>query len=154
MFAFEYIIQRKMFDKSSVFVMTPKNEVFRLEIDRDAQKEICQVFADSTSSMIDGKNGVAFDGNYKPEDKEYLCIKGYQLPNSVMNAIRTPLGVEAYTKNLKEQEKGNGNFNGYPEIKAIFVGKMESDGQAEHFYVAFQRYRREQNLVNLPFCLY
>lgn len=143
-----------MFDNSSVYVLTIENVILRLEIDKATQNAICSTFSSSVESLVCGKTGHAFSANYKPEDDEYLTIEGFQLMDEIKDAIRNPLGVTAYGKDPDIRDDGEEDFTGYPDIKAIFVGERIQDDETEKFNVAFQRYRREQNLVALPFRLF
>lgn len=120
-------------------------EIFRLEVDADTQKSICNVFSEATADLTSAKTKVVFDGSYKPLDDEYLSIENFQLADEIKDAIRNPIGVTKY-------QKINGTF---PEIKAIFVGERIETKDTEKFIVAFQRFKKEQyistNFFNLFF---
>ena len=120
-------------------------EIFRVEVDADTQKSICNVFSEATEDLTSAKTKVVFDGSYKPLDDEYLSIENFQLADEIKDAIRNPLGVTKY-------QKINGTF---PEIKAIFVGERIEAKDTEKFIVAFQRFKKEQyistNFFNLFF---
>lgn len=143
-----------MFENSPIFILTSDNNILKLEIDRDTQDAICSMFSSSVDSLVKGKTGHIFTANYKPEDDEYLKIEGFQLSDDIKDAIRYPLGILKYEKNPEVRDGGDEDFIPYPEIKAIFVGERIQDEDTEKFNVAFQRYRREQNLIALPFRLF
>lgn len=136
-----------MFENSSVMIIKSgfPLEIFRLEVDADTQKSICNVFSEATADLTSAKTKVVFDGSYKPLDDEYLSIENFQLADEIKDAIRNPIGVTKY-------QKINGTF---PEIKAIFVGERIEAKDTEKFIVAFQRFKKEQyistNFFNLFF---
>lgn len=136
-----------MFENSSVMIIKSgfPLEMFRLEVDADTQKSICNVFSKTTADLISAKTKVVFDGSYKPLDDEYLSIENFQLADEIKDAIRNPIGVTKY-------QKINGIF---PDIKAIFVGERIETKDTEKFIVAFQRFKKEQyistNFFNLFF---
>lgn len=134
-----------MFEKCSIMVMCADEQqpIRRIEIDANTQESLCKMLADAAAGLINDKEKVEFDGSYKPDQDEFLCISNIQLPDEIKDAIRDPLGVSAY-------ESVNGE---YPAIKAIFVGELTEGDETEKFDVAFQRFRREQyistNSINL-----
>lgn len=136
-----------MFENSSIMIVKSgfPLEIFRVEVDADTQKSICNVFSEATEDLTSAKTKVVFDGSYKPLDDEYLSIENFQLADEIKDAIRNPLGVTKY-------QKINGTF---PEIKAIFVGERIEAKDTEKFIVAFQRFKKEQyistNFFNLFF---
>ena len=140
-----------VFNDSSVFIMASDDKIYRLEVDRDAQRAICETFSSSVESMIKGKTPRDYEVNYKAEDDEILRIENFLLPDDIKDAIRNPIGVEAYKKDKDVVSEGDEDFLGFPEIKAIFVGERTQDKEGEHFNIGFQRYRKEQNLAALPF---
>ena len=125
-----------MFEKCSIMVLCADEQqsVRRIEIDADTQETICKLFADATTELTSNKEKVEFDGSYKPDQDEFLCISNFQLSDDIKDAIRDPLGVTAY-------EKVNGE---YPAIKAVFVGVRTEEKETEKFIVSFQRFRKEQ----------
>lgn len=136
-----------MFQNSSVFVLAGginDNKVFRIDVDSDTQTSICKSFSDAVTQLTSGKERIAFDGSYKPDENEYLFIENYQISDDIMNAIRDPLGVDTYKKQASQ----------FPEIKAIFVGERTEKNGSEQFSTAFQRFRKEQYISNKHFNLF
>lgn len=136
-----------MFQNSSVFVLAGginDNKVFRIDVDSDTQTSICKSFSDAVTQLTSGKERIAFDGSYKPDENEYLFIENYQISDDIMNAIRDPLGVDTYKKQARQ----------FPEIKAIFVGERTEKNGSEQFSAAFQRFRKEQYISNKHFNLF
>lgn len=137
-----------MFENCSIIVIANGNhldELYRLEVDADTQREVCSSFDRALNDLISEKTKISFDGSYKPHNDEFLAIENFQLSDTIKDAIRDPLGVPAY-------QKENGEFY---DIKAIFVGKRIETDDTERFKVAFQRFRKEQYIstswVNLFF---
>lgn len=141
-----------MFADSSVFILSGSGKIYKLELDRDTQRSVCKSFSDAVDSMLRGREVVDFKVNYKPEDDEILRIENYLISDGIKDAIRNPLGIDSYQKNAEVEAEPN--QGGYPEIKAIFVGEKTQSPAGELFSVAFQKYRREQNLSALPFRLF
>ncbi|WP_278997910.1 Kiwa anti-phage protein KwaB-like domain-containing protein [[Ruminococcus] lactaris] len=137
-----------MFENCSIIIIangSHVDELYRLEVDADTQKEICLSFDSAVDDLLSEKTKISFDGSYKPHNDEFLAIENFQLSDAIKDAIRDPLGVPAY-------QKENGEFY---DIKAIFVGKRIETDDTERFKVAFQRFRKEQYIstswVNLFF---
>ena len=134
-----------MFDKCSVMIVCADDQqtIKRLELDAETQENICFDFSEADHDLIEGKRREEFDGGYKPEQDEYLCISNFQLPDEIKDAIRNPLGVSPYEK----------IGDTYPPIKSVFVGNYYEKDESEMFHVAFQRFRKEQyistNNINL-----
>lgn len=135
-----------MFKNCSIMVIRADDpsQILRLEVDEKTQRSICKTFATAVVDLVDDKTGVPFDGSYKPNDDEFLSVEGFMLPDEIKDAIRNPVGTTAYKK---EEE-------GFPEIKAIFVGECIRRNGTETFKVAFQRFRKEQYISTRGFNLY
>jgi len=128
-----------MFENCPVMLVkanTPSIEVCKLELTDEAQYEVCRFFSDAASEMRSGKTKIQFDGRYSPREDEYFAVQDFQLSEEIICAIRDPTGVPAYAE---EKE-------GFPNIKAIFVGKREESGEVERYVAAFQCFRKEQYL--------
>lgn len=137
-----------MFENCSIIVIANGDhldELYRLEVDADTQREVCSSFYSALNDLISEKRKISFDGSYKPHNDEFLAIENFQLSDAIKDVIRDPLGVPAY-------QKENGEFY---DIKAIFVGKRIETDDTERFEVVFQRFRKEQYIstswVNLFF---
>lgn len=136
-----------MFENCSIIVIangSHLDELYRLEVDADTQREVCSSFDIALNDLISEKTKISFDGRYKPHDDEFLVIENFQLSDAIKDAIRDPLGVPAY-------QKENGEFY---DIKAIFVGKRIETDDTERFEVVFQRFRKEQYISTSWFNLF
>ncbi len=140
-----------MFNDCSVFILSTDEKIYRLELERNDQQAICEAFALSVDSMISGTTKRIFEVNYKLEDDEIYRIQNFLLPDEIKDAIRNPIGVDSYKNDSGILSNGNEDSFGFPKIKAFFVGERIQDARGEHFNIGFQKYRKEQNLISLPF---
>ena len=140
-----------MFADSSLFVLAFDGRIYRIEIDRETQKSICEAFSSSVELMVNRKTLRDFEVNYKPEDDEILRIENFLLPNGIKDAVRNPMGVDSYKKDPSIGDTDEEGYAAFPEIKAVFVGERTQDLEGEHFNIAFQRFRKEQNITSIPF---
>ena len=84
-----------MFENCSIIIIANGNhldELYRLEVDADTQKEICLSFDSAVDDLISEKTRISFDGRYKPHSDEFLAIENFQLSDEIKDAIRDPLG--------------------------------------------------------------
>ena len=125
-----------MFEHSSVFALLKDDNVYKIELHKDVQKEICQTFCNSACELL-GREKVKFDGSYKPEDDESLFISEFKIADELKDAIRNPIGIQSF--NPKEYDVAL-------DVKAVFVGECEESEEKEIFRAAFQRVRKEQHI--------
>lgn len=123
-----------MFDNASLMVYTKDNRIYRIVTNRDTQNSLCENFTDSYTNFFEGKNKIIFDGKYKPEEDELLYINSFQIDDSILDAIRMPISIEA-APNLIDN------------IKFIFIGQKEESESSEEFKIAFQKFKNEQYIV-------
>ncbi len=136
-----------MFENSSIMVLLnddSENTIQLLEVDRTTQREICNTFSGAISQLLTGKQMVAFDGCYKPDEDEVLSICNFHMPEYIIDAVRDPLGMKTFTYTAGED----------PEIRAILIGERLEDNNTEIFNIAFQRFRKEQYLSTKKYSLY
>ncbi len=136
-----------MFDNSSIMMLLNdgnENQVCLLEVDKTTQVAICRSFAKSADPLLRGKQIIAFDGSYKPNEDEGLSIFNFHLPETITDAVRDPLGLQSFAYD-KDAE---------PDIRAIFVGERTENDNTEVFTVAFQRFRKDQYLSTKKFSLF
>ena len=136
-----------MFDNSSVMVMRTVDqvvEVYKLDLDEETRRAICQSFSRAQAKMAANKEKVIFDGSYSPNPDEFLTIESFSLGDKIEAALRNPIGLESY-------QRVEGAF---PEIQAILVGEWENTDQGEKFTAAFQRFRKDQYILPKRFNLF
>lgn len=125
-----------MFKNASIMVMLEDNnmlEVCKLETDRNTQISICKSFSEAYRKYITGKEKIKFDGKYKPENDEILCISDFILSEDVVSAIKEPAGVKTFIPDEENKEC----------IRAIFVGE-EKENKVK---IAFQKFKKEQYIT-------
>ena len=68
-----------MFEKCSIMVIAADDStlIYRFEVDAETQESICASFSSSVNELVSGKEKVEFDGKYKPEQDEFLCINKF-----------------------------------------------------------------------------
>lgn len=129
-----------MFESSSIMILANTDEksdrVLKLETNQDTQNKIDEIFDVAKRKLVDTKGAIEFNGTYKPDKDEYLFIQNFELDDDIIDAIRNPLSVDKF-------EKRHGK---YPNIKAIFVGERQENKESESFYIAFQLFKKEQQL--------
>ncbi len=132
-----------MFKNCSIMVIRADDpsQILRLEVDEKTQQAICRTFSAAVEDLVKDKTRVPFDGSNKPNDNEFLAIEDFMLPDEIKEAIRNPMGVTAYKK----------EGEGFPEIKAIFIGKCSKRNETEEFKVAFQCFKKEQYISTRGF---
>lgn len=136
-----------MFKNSSVMILLndgTDNPVCLLEVEKSTQEAICSSFEEASLPLLSGKQIVPFDGSYKPNEDEGLCITNFQLPEVITDAIRNPLGLQTLVHD-KDVEL---------DIRAVFVGERTEENNTEVFTVAFQRFRKEQYISTKKFNLF
>ena len=87
--------------------------------DEDTQSTINDLFSSVSEKYITDFSSIDFDGKYTPQDddKEYLVIRKFILPEEIKRAIRNPLGVGIY----KETE------GILPGIKVLFPRELHCE---------------------------
>lgn len=124
-----------MFKDQSLFAILEEgksNRITRIEVTRDSQKDIYNLFGKAYETFNKSKQAISFDGCYKPDMNEVLSIKDFKISDEIIEAIKNPIGVRAFVP----------EFNNPPIIKALFIGKRNK--KTEGITIAFQRFRKEQ----------
>jgi hypothetical protein len=121
-----------------IITSSSKERIYRLDIDADVQKSINKIFSNYITNVLDKKEMLDFDCDYKLDDNECFKIKDYELPEDIIKAINNPIGIEKFEKIDKD----------FPEIKVIFVGNCVKNGDNEECIVAFQVFRKNQYISN------
>lgn len=132
-----------MFKNASIMVMLEDNnmlEVCKLETDRNTQKSICKSFSEAYGKYVTGKERIKFDGKYKPENDEILCISDFDIPEDVFSAIEEPAGIKTFIPDEYANEC----------IRSIFVGEKKED----KIKIAFQKFKKDQYISMKGFNLF
>lgn len=98
----------------SLFALTsnPSSRIVKFEISAPVQAELTEYLKEQEQKFDEAQEEIEFDGKYKPEPDEILCINGYDDIDGLEGAIRAPLVVEPV----------NPDEDFFLEIKALFTG--------------------------------
>ena len=137
-----------MFKEKSLFVMVETNEseikIFRVELTNDAQKEVCDLLGIGTNELIKNRDCIQFNGSYKPEKNEIFTIKGFNLDQKIIDAVKNPIGVAEFVPNRIQP----------PRIKAVFIGKFSMEKGKEQYVLSFQRFKKDQYISKIGISIF
>ncbi len=122
-----------MLERSSIYIITEEDEIFRLEINLETQQEITKAFEKEKDEYLK-LEPVKFDGIYKLESDEVFYIQDFDMQENIKEAIKFEAGVEkAKISNLN--------------LKAIMLGKY--DKKKDEYNIVFQNFRKSQYITSL-----
>jgi hypothetical protein len=104
----------------NLFALTsnPETRVVKFELSALVQTELTQYLKEQEERFDDVETEIEFDGKYKPDAGEILCIKNYDDIDGLDNAIKNPLGIFPVSP----------TEDFFLEIKALFTGYEKQDG--------------------------
>ena len=94
-----------MFSDCSILILSTNGHVYKLEVDKETQTEICKLFSESVSAMTKGKSTHDFEANYKLEDDELFRIGNYHMPDEILEAVEIALKYEGYIRKAEAEAK-------------------------------------------------
>lgn len=122
-----------MFENQSLFIMLSDcQDILRVELDRDTQSVIVNLFTQAMSNYLSEKRMIAYDGCYKPERDELLKIDNFVIPENIVYAVDHPNEMDTFNPNIDDNSK----------IKAFFIGN-NIDNQHT---IVFQKFQKSQNI--------
>jgi len=136
-----------MFENCSVLLLKEekrKIDIVKVDIDSATQKDVCAKFSAAFNQMCNGKVKIPFNHNYiiTQDDEEYFSIGKFQLPISIKEALKNPMGVDSVDlKLISNIEQEN------VKIKAAIIGRYNED--EDTFFIAFQKFKRDQYLTRM-----
>ena len=104
----------------NLFALTnvPGARIIRFPLSQELQEEIRGVFAEQLAAFLNGIDTVvAFDGRYRPEEGELLCIEEFNDIDGLADAIAAPLRIEQFDPNVHSLEN----------VKALFTSVVDGD---------------------------
>ncbi|GAA5140010.1 DUF4868 domain-containing protein [Alloalcanivorax gelatiniphagus] len=115
----------------SLFALTsnPSSRIVKFDISAPVQVELTEYLKEQEQQFDEAQEEIEFDGKYKPESDEILCINGYDDIDGLEGAIRAPLGVEPV----------NPDEDFFLEIKALFTGYETESGTIKILLQNFDR---------------
>lgn len=108
-----------------------ENDIKLLELPRDDFISLRNLLIDNIWKVT--QNVCEFNGEYKPDIDESLCISNFKLPTDIKNAIENPLNLEELSRNEIDVEY----------IKAILFVKKEQN----KYVVVGQKFKKSQYLT-------
>ncbi|MFZ5354558.1 MAG: Kiwa anti-phage protein KwaB-like domain-containing protein [Bacillota bacterium] len=127
-----------MFKNQSLFVLVEAeggaNNIQRIETTKDTQDDICELFGSAVNSFLCNKEYIEFNGSYKPDQNELLMIRSFEIDKEIIEAVKNPVSVEAFSPNSYEQ----------PVIRALFMGCCNKRKNKASYVIGFQKFRKEQ----------
>lgn len=127
-----------MFKDKSLFAIlggVKADAIARIELTRDTQKDVCQLFENAYNELLKNKSSIIFNGTYKPDKDENLFISDFKVDKYILDAVKNPIGTQAFVPDLQKLHT----------IKALFVGKsIVVGGKDDKFTIAFQKFRNDQ----------
>jgi len=107
-------------DLFNFFAYLRDGNIKRIPLNRYLQRKLCQGFEERLNQFIsDDHTFLNFDENitYKPDEDELFVIKNFEMLQEIISALSNPINLE----NISEED--------YENIKAIFCGKQQSNGE-------------------------
>lgn len=99
----------------NIFALTnnPAARILRFPLSNELQSEIRDVFLSQQHAFLDGiVDTIEFDGRYRPDEGELLVIKNFVDPDTLVEIVKNPIGVEQFDPKIHSLET----------VKAIFTG--------------------------------
>ncbi len=115
----------------SLFALTsdPAKRIVKFNLSNDVQADLTTYLKDQESSFDLQQDEIVFDGKYKPDAGEVLCIENYDDIDNLESAIRNPTSLD-----LVDQSE---DFFHY--IKALFSGYILETGGVKVLLQNFDR---------------
>lgn len=117
----------------TLFAYTNESDypIVRFAVDQAVQSAMT-VFLNQQVVVFDtDAEEIEFDGRYRPEDGEILVINDFNSPDGLAQAVDAPLNVPVADPATLSFES----------IRALFFGKVETDGSASIYLQNFERRR-------------
>jgi Domain of unknown function (DUF4868) len=116
----------------NLFALThePLRRVLRIPMSHDVQGEVEALFKQQQGNFNETvEEEILFDGNYKPDDDECLCISNYDDLDNLHNAIANPLAIQEVAP------------HDFPNVRALFAGMALPQGEKVALIQSFDRRR-------------
>ncbi|MCO1337028.1 hypothetical protein MO867_22140 [Microbulbifer sp. OS29] len=115
----------------SLFALTsdPAKRVVKFNLSNDVQSDLTSYLKDQESSFDLQQDEIAFDGKYKPDAGEVLCINNYDDIDNLESAIRNPTSFDLVDP----------SEDFFHDIKALFSGYILTNGEVKVLLQNFDR---------------
>lgn len=115
----------------NLFALTndPSKRIVKFDLASRVQTDLTTYLKSQEESFDQAEEEIEFDGKYKPDNGEVLCINNYDDIDDLKSAIESPLGIDLV-------EPTEDFFN---DIKALFTGYADDDGNVKVLLQNFDR---------------
>ena len=115
----------------SLFALTndPAKRIVKFNLSNDVQADLTTFLKDQESSFDLQQDEIAFDGKYKPDAGEVLCIENYDDIDNLESAIRNPTSLDLVDP----------SEDFFHDIKALFSGYILTTGGVKVLLQNFDR---------------
>lgn len=115
----------------SLFALTsdPAKRIVKFNLSNDVQVDLTEYLEDQESSFDLQQDEIVFDGKYKPDAGEVLCIENYDDIDNLESAIRNPTSLDLVDP----------SEDSFHDIKALFSGYILATGEVKVLLQNFDR---------------
>jgi len=115
----------------SLFALTsdPAKRIVKFNLSNDVQADLTTYLKDQESSFDLQQEEIVFDGKYKPDAGEVLCIENYDDIDNLESAIRNPTSLDL----------ADPSEDFFHDIKALFSGYILETGGVKVLLQNFDR---------------
>ncbi|BDX03152.1 hypothetical protein MACH16_19000 [Marinomonas pontica] len=115
----------------SLFALTsdPAKRIVKFSLSNDVQADLTAYLKDQESSFDLQQDEIVFDGKYKPDAGEVLCIENYDDIDNLESAIRNPTSLDLVDP----------SEDFFHDIKALFSGYILATGGVKVLLQNFDR---------------
>ncbi|WP_283629482.1 Kiwa anti-phage protein KwaB-like domain-containing protein [Shewanella baltica] len=115
----------------SLFALTsdPAKRIVKFNLSNDVQADLTTYLKDQESSFDLQQDEIVFDGKYKPDAGEVLCIENYDDIDNLESAIRNPTSLDLVDP----------SEDFFHDIKALFSGYILETGGVKVLLQNFDR---------------
>lgn len=114
------------------YTKDPAQRVVRFQLDNVVQVEMDLLFRQQLAAFdASCEETIEFDGKYKPDAGEVLCIPNFELIDDLPGAVQMPLGIQVAAPGLFSFES----------IRSLFVGELDEQGEPVLCFQHFDKRR-------------
>jgi hypothetical protein len=115
----------------NLFALTsdPAKRIVKFNLSNDVQADLTEYLKGQETSFDLQQDEIAFDGKYKPDEGEVLCIESYDDIDNLESAIRNPTSIDLVDP----------SEDFFYDIKALFSGYILTTGGVKILLQNFDR---------------
>jgi hypothetical protein len=116
-------------------VKDPQSNVRRLSVAQSLNQQITKLFEDQANAFLgDDPEFVPFDGNYTPDEGEFLEIANFDTPAALLSAAKSPIDCPAFVA----------NDTGLATLRGLALAEMKGTEP----YVLIQRFDQRRAITS------